>query len=189
MILKIEIPSIYPKQNFNFNTQIFPNNNISFLAQNYKKNFKKINNNLSLKLNKLPFSPSLKIERDKKAFNYFSPKNITKKRYINHSYAQSLKNISQSNIHPQFKKFIKISPQREVQANRYTIINAIPFYDDNSNQILDNSQVNAESVLFPDLGDSETNLSQFNRYKTIKQPNFIYSPIKCNFNEDNYKFN
>jgi hypothetical protein len=183
------IPSIYPKQNFNFNTQIFPNNNISFLAQNYKKNFKKINNNLSLKLNKLPFSPSLKIERDKKAFNYFSPKNITKKRYINHSYAQSLKNISQSNIHPQFKKFIKISPQREVQANRYTIINAIPFYDDNSNQILDNSQVNAESVLFPDLGDSETNLSQFNRYKTNKQPNFIYSPIKCNFNEDNYKFN
>ena len=32
------IPSIYPKQNFNFNTQIFTNNNISFLTQNYKKN-------------------------------------------------------------------------------------------------------------------------------------------------------
>jgi len=63
-----------------------------------------------------------------------------------------------------------------VKSNRYTIINAIPFYDDNSNQILDNfTQVNAESVLFPDLGDSETNLSQYNRYKTIKQPNFLYS--------------
>ena len=181
------IPSIYPKQNFNFNTQIFPNNNISFLAQNYKKNFKKINNNLNLKLNKMSISPSLKMDRDKKLFNYFSPKNIAKKRYINHNYAQSLKNISQSNNHPQFRKFIKISPQREVQTNRYTIINAIPFYDDNSNQMLDNSsQINAESVLFPDLGDSETNISQYNRYKTIKQPNFIYSPIKCNFNEDNY---
>lgn len=181
------IPSIYPKQNFNFNTQIFPNNNISFLAQNYKKNFKKINNNLSLKLNKMSISPSLKMDRDKKTFNYFSPKNMAKKRYINHNYAQSLKNISQSNNHPQFRKFIKISPQREVASNRYTIINAIPFYDDNSNQILDNSsQVNPESVLFPDLGDSETNLSQYNRYKTMKQPNFIYSPIKCKFNEDIY---
>jgi len=181
------IPSIYPKQNFNFNTQIFPNNNISFLAQNYKKNFKKINNNLSLKLNKMSISPSLKMDRDKKTFNYFSPKNMAKKRYINHNYAQSLKNISQSNNHPQFRKFIKISPQREVTSNRYTIINAIPFYDDNSNQILDNSsQVNPESVLFPDLGDSETNLSLYNRYKTMKQPNFIYSPIKSNFNEDNY---
>ena len=181
------VPSIYPKQNFNFNTQIFPNNNISFLAQNYKKNFKKINNNLSLKLNKMSISPSLKMDRDKKTINYFSPKNMAKKRYINHNYAQSLKNISQSNNHPHFRKFIKISPQRELQSNRYTIINAIPFFDDNSNQILDNSsQVNAESVLFPDLGDSETNISQFNRYKTIKQPNFIYSPIKCNFNEDNY---
>jgi len=179
------VPSIYPKQNFNFNTQIFPNNNISFLASNYKKNFKKINNNLSLKLNKLSISPSLKIDRDKKAFNYLSPKNIPKKRYINHNYAQSLKNISQSNNHPHFRKFIKISPQRDVPSNRYTIINAIPFYDDNSNQMMDNSQVNAESVLFPDM-DSETNISQFNRYKTIKQPNFIYSPIKCSFNEDNY---
>ena len=179
------VPSIYPKQNFNFNTQIFPNNNISFLASNYKKNFKKINNNLSLKLNKLSISPSLKIDRDKKAINYLSPKNIPKKRYINHNYAQSLKNISQSNNHPHFRKFIKISPQRDVPTNRYTIINAIPFYDDNSNQMMDNSQVNAESVLFPDM-DSESNISQFNRYKKIKQPNFIYSPIKYSFNEDNY---
>ena len=183
------IPSIYPKQNINFNTQIFPNNNISFLAQNYKKNFKKINNNLSLKLNKLSISPSFKIEKDKKAFNFFSPKNMAKKRYINHNYAQSLKNISQSNNHPQFRKFIKISPQREEQPNRYTIINAIPYYDDNSNQMLDNSQVNAESALYPDLGDSDTNLSQYNRYKTMKQPKFIYSPIKCNINENNYNSN
>ena len=87
------IPSIYTKQNFNFNTQIFPNNNISFLAQNYKKNFKKINNNLSLKLNKMSISSLLKMDRDKKMFNYFSPKNMAKKRYINHNYAQSLKNI------------------------------------------------------------------------------------------------
>ena len=181
------IPSIYPKQNFNFNTQIFPNNNISFLAQNYKKNFKKINNNLNLKLNKMSISPSFKMDRDKKSLNYFSPKNLAKKRYINHNYAQSLKNISMSNNHPQFRKFIKISPPREDQSNRYTIINAIPFYDENSNQMLDNSsQVNAESVLFPDLGDSDTNVSQYNRYKTIKQPTFIYTPIKCNFNEDNY---
>ena len=174
------VPISYPKQNYSFNTQIYPNN---FLYQSNKKNLKK--NNVSVKLNKSSISPPWKIVKDVKPLNFMTPTNIEKEKYLTRNYVESQENRTQPNINNQYSRFIKISPMRQPPSNKYTIINAIPYYETSSNQIIDNSQTNPDMVLYQDL-DSEPNFSQYNQYKNARNPSLAYSPIKGNYSENNY---
>ena len=175
----IAIP--YPKQNYSFNTQIYPNN---FLYQSNKKTMKK-NSNVSVKLNKSSISPPWKIVKEVKPLNFMTPTNIAKEKYPTRNFVVCQENMTQPNINDQYRRFIKISPQREPPSNKYTIINAIPYYETRSNQIIDNSQTNPDMILYQDA-DSEPNFSQYNQYKNARNPIFSYSPIKGNYSENNY---
>ena len=174
------VPIPYPKQNYSFNTQIYPNN---FLYQSNKKNLKK--NNVSVKLSKSSISPPWKIVKDVKPLNFMTPTNIEKEKYLTRNYVVSQENMTQPNINDQYSRFIKISPLRQPPSNKYTVINAIPYYETSSNQIIDNSQTNPDMVLYQDL-DSEPNFSQYNQYKNARNPSLAYSPIKGNYSENNY---
>jgi hypothetical protein len=175
----IAIP--YPKQNYSFNTQIYPNN---FLYQSNKKTMKK-NSNVSVKLNKSSISPPWKIVKEVKPLNFMTPTNIAKEKYPTRNFVVCQENMTQPNINDQYRRFIKISPQRQPLSNKYTIINGIPYYENHSNPIIDNPQGNDEMIVFPDL-NSEANFSQYNQYKNARPPSFAYSPIKGDYSENNY---
>jgi hypothetical protein len=177
----ISIP--YSKQNYSFNTPIYPNN-MTFLSQSNKKNLKK-NSNTSLKLNKSSVSPPWKVVKEAKPLNFIAPTNIEKEKYFSRNYVVNQENMTQPNNNERYRRFIKISPQRQPPSNKYTIINAIPYYETNSDQIIDNSQTNPDMILYQDA-DSEPNFSQYNQYKNARNPIFSYSPIKGNYSENNY---
>jgi hypothetical protein len=177
------IPIPYSKQNYSFNTPIYPNN-MTFLSQSNKKNLKK-NSNTSLKLNKSSVSPPWKVVKEAKPLNFIAPTNIEKEKYFSRNYVVNQENMTQPNNNERYRRFIKISPQRQPPSNKYTIINAIPYYETNSDQIIDNSQGNGDMIIFQDL-DSEPNFSQYSQYKNTRNPNYAYSPIRSNFSENNY---
>ena len=145
----------------------------------------KKNSNVSVKLNKSSISPPWKIVKEVKPLNFMTPTNIAKEKYPTRNFVVCQENMTQPNINDQYRRFIKISPQREPPSNKYTIINAIPYYETRSNQIIDNSQTNPDMILYQDA-DSEPNFSQYNQFKNARNPIFSYSPIKGNYSENNY---
>ena len=86
------IPIPYPKQNYSFNTQIYPNN---FLYQSNKKTMKK-NSNVSVKLNKSSISPPWKIVKEVKPLNFMTPTNIAKEKYPTRNFVVCQENIEDS---------------------------------------------------------------------------------------------
>jgi len=183
-ILNQPIPAPYPKQNYSFNTQLYPNNYMNFLSQSNKKTLKK-SSGVSLKMNKPSVSPPWKVVKDAKPINFVTPINIAKEKYINRNYAISQENMTQPNNNDKYRRFIKISDQSQPTTNKYTIINAVPYYDNTHSEIIDNSQTSHELILISDL-DSDRNIPQYNQYKNKRNPHYMYSPIKANFSENNF---
>ena len=174
--------SNYPKSEYSYNGQIY-SSNITLPNSNMNRS-KQYNNNYNYKLNTIT-GPIWK-ERQKllKKYQTYNPKN----QYTNHNHSVNQKYLIQP-LEPQTRQFIQIkSPKRQLEQNNFKVIEAIPYnYDNYHSQIIDNSQSNLKYVenYYPEMSPYEPIIPN-DQYMNQRQQNFIYSPIKSIYSENNY---
>ena len=179
----------YPKSEYSFNDRLYSTMNRAVANKNiFSRNNQLLNNNTYN--NKYVSNTIWKESKAPEIFKYYSPYKVPNSQYLNNNQSLRQRYVIQSNNLKE-KRIVQVKrPQRQIEQNKYKIIEAIPFtYTENyNNQIIDNtpgSEKYIESSFYPESINYETIAVQNDQYLTQRQPNYIYSPIKKLYRKNN----